>query len=185
MKTLTSNLSVLTLFVVFLAVLPAAATERMYATVSALYTDVDNAGQSVTGPGYKLGLGYQFHPQWYVETGVQQLTDQNDALNALQIDGLYLSLLGKARNRQGELFYRIGVMRLDLEGLYIPEGTACAAVIPSPCAINETILAGNIGIGFDFFITDRMMLRVEGEYIQGEQDFSSGALTLGLRYNFN
>jgi len=175
----------LLLTVVLFCSAQAVATERMYAVGSILYSDIELGDQALTGLGYKLGLGHQFHPQWYVEAGVQQLADEQDPNNRLQADGLYLSLLGKARNRTGELFYRLGVMRLDLQGEYIPPGSACATVVPSPCAFDNSIMAGNIGLGFDFFLTDRMMMRVEGEYIQGERDFSAGVFTLGVRYNFN
>ena len=85
------------------------ATENVYAVASVGAGNIDYDDESNTKFGYKLGIGYQFHRQWYMEAGIQKfaldsmasrLPDSAEALNddELQLDGsaLFLSVLGKA-----------------------------------------------------------------------------------------
>ena len=100
------------------------AIERMYGVVSTGYSDVEFNQRAEESFGYKILLGHQFHRQWYVETGYLKIADvgneqttENDFLKA---DGLYLGALGKASSPVGELFYRIGVARIDVVALRLP-----------------------------------------------------------------
>ena len=164
----------------------AMATERMYGVISAGYADSEFAQYSGGSAAYKLALGHEIHPQWYVEGGFQRIADDEagggDVLDGLEGDALFLSVLGKASAKQGELFYRLGVMRADLTGFTSPQPECddCAAV-----AYDEGILGGMVGLGFDWYVGLNTMVRVEVEHVFGEDSFSSNAAYIGFRYNFN
>lgn len=159
----------------------AAATERMYAVVSAGYADNEFAQYSDGSVAYKLAVGHQFHPQWYVEGGYQRIADDaasdGNPANGLEGDALFVSVLGKAASREGELFYRVGVMRADLQGSVVFDD------IVEP--YDDGVMAGIVGIGFDYYVGLNTMVRLEAEYIGGEDDFQSSAVYLGFRFNFN
>ncbi|MCC2614687.1 outer membrane beta-barrel protein [Aestuariibacter halophilus] len=181
--------------------LSVSATERMYglfapgyAQTSMLDTDADDAG-------YTFALGYEFAPQWYVEMGYQSLSDSDpsgdpasdDFSPGLQAQGLYLSVLGKAGSQSGELFYRLGLMNVDAKGQSLAIDGVCEVGQPieppqdagvRACTFDEGLIAGVIGLGFDYYLGPRTMLRGEVQRVQGEHDFSSNVATIGLRYNF-
>lgn len=185
------------------------AAEDLYGVVSLGYSDSDFAVEHPQNAGYKLTLGYQVDRQWYAEFGFQQLADQslqlslpttlNDAENfeeEVQINAIYAALLGKARGRLGELFYRLGVLKTDVRGqslsagaLLCNQGTATVFSVDSGeeytlCDYDEGGIAGVVGLGFDFFLTARAMIRVEVEHIKGQNDLTINAAYVGLRYNF-
>lgn len=185
------------------------AAENTYTIFSLGYSDIDYSEEQAEGVGYKLGLGYQIAPQWYVEMGYQQLL--NDSLyldviptaaqfenndNRMQGDALFVALLGKASSNVGELFYRLGVLKTDIRGqkLYIGDRACDVGLVTSVsveslgngtiCDFDNSGAAGVFGLGFDYFIGARTMLRTEIEYIKGKDNLSITALFVGLRYNF-
>ena len=185
------------------------ATENVYGIFSAGFTDTEFDTNSEDGASYKLGIGYQFHRQWYLELGYQQLADENlasalpgtveEAQNfrpGMEGNALFLAFLGKASNRMGELFYRVGVVNADIKSQKLLEGevacdlggatglTLAGGEAYTLCRYDEGSLGGLVGLGFDFFVTPRAMLRVEVEHISGENDFSMNAAYVGFRYNF-
>lgn len=188
---------------------PSFAADGVYGIFSLGYAESEIVDTDAESGAYKLGIGYQFHRQWYVEVGVQQLADdegtgvmpvtQGEAeqfQSGFEGSALYAALLGKASGRMGELFYRVGVMNADIEGTSLLAGgqqceigSATAFTVDSGeaytfCDFDEGIFAGVIGVGFDFVLTEQLMLRTEVEYIGGEHSFSSNAAFVGLRYNF-
>lgn len=185
------------------------ATENIYGIFSAGFSDTEFDLNSADGASYKLALGYQFHQQWYVEFGYQQLADESllktlpttpeQAENfspGMEGDALVLSFLGKASNKMGELFYRVGVVKADVKshnlfagnvGCELGAATSFALSGGEPytlCEYDEGSVGGVIGLGFDFFVTSRAMLRAEVEHISGENNLSVNAAYVGFRYNF-
>ena len=185
------------------------AAENVYGVVSLGYSDSEFAVAQPNNAGYKLSFGYQIERQWYVEFGFQQLADQNMQLSVpttlidaenfesnIQATALYAALLGKARGRMGELYYRLGILKTDLRGQNLlagasdcEQGNATLFSIESGeeytlCDYDEGGVAGVFGMGFDFFLTARSMIRVEAEHIRGQNDFTINVLYVGLRYNF-
>ena len=185
------------------------ATENIYGIFSAGFTDAEFDTNSTDGASYKLGLGYQFHRQWYLEMGYQQLADEGMATRlpatveeaqnfrpGMEGNALFLAFLGKASNKMGELFYRVGVVKADVKGQKLLDGqTECNLGAANTitvtggqdytlCQYDEGSVGGLIGIGFDFFVTPRAMLRVEIEHIRGENELSVNAAHIGFRYNF-
>ena len=187
------------------------AAENLYGVASLGYSDFDSdfAVEQPENAGYKLTLGYQVDRQWYVEFGFQQFADQslqlslpttlNDAENfeaKIQGNAVYAALLGKARGQLGELFYRLGVLNTDVRGQSLSvgsvlcnQGTATVFSVDSGeeytlCDYDEGGIAGVVGLGFDFFLTARAMIRVEAEHIRGQDDLTINAVYVGLRYNF-
>jgi hypothetical protein len=162
------------------------ATERMYGVISAGYADSEFAQYSAGSPAYKLALGHEIHPQWYIEGGFQRIADDEAAsanlLDGLEGDALFLSVLGKASSRQGELFYRLGVMRADLTGFRESESECVGCALE---AYDDGILGGMVGLGFDWYVGLNTMVRIEVEHVFGEDSFSSNAAYIGFRYNFN
>ncbi|MEP1446326.1 MAG: outer membrane beta-barrel protein [Paraglaciecola sp.] len=185
------------------------AADNLYTVFSVGYSDVDFIQDSNKGLGYKIAFGYQFDPQWYLEAGYQLLIHDSlyttdlptsnavsNAENLQQGDALFIAFLGKASGRTGELFYRLGVLKTDVRGQQLLAGEReCefgkASVLAiadfgtaTLCDYDESGVAGVIGLGFDYFVGARTMIRTEIEYIKGQDNLSTAAATVGLRYNF-
>lgn len=196
-------------FIALLMAWPSFATGNIYGILSVAYVDTEADLAETNGAGYKFGIGYEFHRQWYVEGGYHLLSDDSlsegvfvDTANLNQFtpevkaESLFISVLGKASSASGELFYRLGVNAVDtnstaITGLDACDGRASPVIVAGEssgaqtfCSSDDTILAGHLGIGFDFRLGRRLMLRTEAEYLQGEDDFKATTITLGLRYNF-
>ena len=165
------------------------ATDKIYAVVSGGFADSEFAESSVDGASYKFAVGHQFHPQWYFEGGYQRIADEGGDLASqpynelLEGDALFLSVLGKAGSRQGELFYRLGVMRADMQG-YTPIAD-CAEECNSFDRYVDSVFAGVVGFGYDWYISLNSMIRFEVEHISGEDSLQVNAAFIGYRYNFN
>jgi hypothetical protein len=185
------------------------AADNLYSVFSIGYSDVEFTQDANEGFGYKMAFGYQIAPQWYVEAGYQQLihdklystelksaADISNTNNVQQGDALFLAFLGKASSPMGELFYRLGVLNTDFRGQQLLPGVQeCefgqgnvmdiadfgAATL---CDYDESGVAGVIGLGFDYFVGARTMVRFEIEYIKGQDDLTVTTATVGLRYNF-
>lgn len=185
------------------------AADRLYSVFSLGITNLDIAENSNQNPAYKLGLGYQFDRQWYVEAGYQQLgyddlyistlPTANDVIKEKSVsqgDALYLALLGKASNSYGELFYRLGMLKTDVRGQNVYAGSQECQIgqgtsievdnygTATLCDYDEAGVAGVIGLGFDVFVGARSLVRTEIEYIKGQNDLAASALFVGFRYNF-
>lgn len=186
----------------------AQATDKMYGVFSAGFTDSEFDLSKAENASYKFAVGYQFDRQWYLELGYQQLADEDlvtvmpasladvDAFEpGLQGDALFAAFLGKAGNQMGELFYRVGIMRADMKGQSLISEGQCEVGVGNDfalatgenftlCSYDESNIAGVLGIGFDFFVGARSMVRLEVEHIRGENDLAINAAYLGFRYNF-
>lgn len=173
----------------------ASAERNIYGVLSAGYAQNEIDDFEFDKSSYKLGIGYELSRQWYIEAGFQSLGEQNageqfEQINddVVEIAGLYLSALGKARGQYGELFYRLGVMRADAEVQSVAN-LSCAnspetAIENNVCRIDDSLMAGVFGLGFDVFIHHSTMVRFEVEHIRGEQDFAASAAYIGIRLNF-
>ena len=152
---------------------------------------------------YKIAFGYELTPQWYLEGGFTAFGENNAGgmvserkPESFEIAGLNLSVLGKARNGYGDLFYRIGVSRVSADVLTLAtdncSGDVRSVVTSAPtgdlvnqfCSDQNAVLAGNVGLGFDLFVQHSSMIRFELEYTKGEQNFSALGAYVGLRVNF-
>lgn len=184
------------------------AAEKIYGVASAGFSNSKFDQGEVDGGSFKLGLGYQFHPQWYAELGFQQLSNQNfidqlpmtlpevgDFDYGMQGDAIFASLLGKASGEIGELYYRVGIVKAEVKGQQIETVGQCNLGIGREfsvdsgetfnlCEYDEGSFAGVFGIGFDFYLGVNMMIRTEVEYISGENGLETNAGYVGLRYNF-
>jgi hypothetical protein len=185
------------------------AADNLYTVFSLGYSDVEFTQDSNEGVGYKMAFGYQIDPQWYVEAGYQQLIHNSlyttelptstDVINAeilQQGDALFVAFLGKASGPMGELFYRVGVLKTDIRGQQLFAGirecefgqTNVLAIADfgaaTMCDYNESGVAGVVGLGFDYFVGARAMVRTEVEYIKGQDNLTVTTVTVGLRYNF-
>ncbi|GGD69177.1 outer membrane beta-barrel protein [Lacimicrobium alkaliphilum] len=201
-RTLSALLSTL-----FLASTGAQAQGDMYGLLGLNYAEADQEEITAKGPGYSFAMGYEFHRQWFVELGYQQVIDEEtDALtptnlgsedtNSVTGDAIYAAVLGKAASQAGTLFYRLGVMSIKWQAdSYLPEGGECASGARSQiavnatlnatrCAVDDTVLAGVVGLGFDFTLTETVDLRLEAQHIRGEDDLQVNLVQLGVRYNF-
>lgn len=180
----------------------------LYGVVTAGYGKTDFETNDVDHGAYKLAIGYQFHRQWYAEFGYQQLSNQSllaelpttsEALQnaefGMKANAMVASVLGKAGSQTGELYYRLGIMNIDVEGQHLSDNGECSfgearmfSVDGGPqmalCEYDEGVLGGVIGIGFDFYLGVNLMLRTEIEHISGENGFKHNAGYVGLRYNF-
>lgn len=175
---------------------PAQAIERMYGVIGAGYSDLEYRQAQDESFSYKLVLGHQFHRQWYVEAGYYQLADidaESDGSGfSLQSDALYLGVLGKASHPVGELFYRLGVASVSVQSAELSTGGDCAvgtavatAGNQTVCGYDESVAAGLIGLGFDYYVATKTFIRLEAEYLRGKDGFDTSFISLGVRYNFN
>jgi hypothetical protein len=189
----------LMILIVQILAVSSALANTFYAVAAGGYVENETQFMSVDTPSYKLGIGYQFHPKWYLETGFQLLGEQNTDIQDIGFDdplyeasGLYVSALGKASGRSGELFYRIGVMKADIKTTQISASTCDTIGLMQVAAVNggnlcssdDGILAGMLGIGFDYYLSSSLLIRSEVEHIQGESEYSANAIYIGLRVNF-
>ncbi|MCW8107233.1 porin family protein [Alteromonas ponticola] len=165
------------------------ATEKMYGVVTSGYTDLKFNELETDSVNYSLGLGHQFKRQWYAEVGLRQLLDEKAAMTAMKASSMYLAVLGKAGHQVGELFYKLGVMNIDVQGYQPADAQSCTlgsvSAMSGLCDYDEGLLGGMIALGFDYHLTLRTMIRLEIEHIRGEKDFKANVVNLGIRYNFN
>jgi hypothetical protein len=201
------KISLLTLSILFN--LQTFAAEKTYTFFSLGFSDLEYSQQETDGLGYKLGIGYQFHSQWYIEGGYQQLLNESlfvgqtpsaaqfeNGDNKLQADALFLAVLGKASGKLGELFYRLGVLKTDIRGQQLFAGERSCDVgqvslmtvdsigVGTVCDYDNSGVAATFGLGFDYFIGARTMLRSEVEYIKGSDNLTATIYSVGIRYNF-
>jgi len=185
------------------------AVDNIYTVFSASYSDLAFTQESKEDFGYKIAMGYQFDPQWYVEIGYQQFvhdklystdlptaTDVTNNKSVQQGDAVFLSFLGKASGSSGELFYRLGVLKMDIRDQQLFAGvsecefgqgnvlTIADFGSATMCDHDESSVAGVIGLGFDYFVGARTMLRTEIEYMKGQDNLTVTTVSVGLRYNF-
>mgnify|MGYP003635142267 CR=1 FL=1 len=52
------------------------------------------------------------------------------------------------------------------------------------CSFDEGVVAGIAGLGFDYYVGLKSMVRLEYTYLGGEDDLSTHLVSLGFRYNF-
>ena len=153
------------------------------------YAEVDLPLATASGERYdsqdvavSVAYGYQFHRQWYVETGYLQLADKQESNATYEARGPYVAILGKAGNQTGELFYRVGVMSMDTRSILDTADEECISA--NACNSAKSIVAGMAGLGFDYYLGTASMLRVEYTYIGGQDDVKAHIVNLGWRYNF-
>lgn len=171
-----------------LACSQAYATEKMYGALGVSYSDTEFNHQDGDGVGYSLAVGHQFDPQWYVEGGFMQLLDEQSASDGYKADVLYLAVLGKASSIQGELYYKLGIAKADLlgrENALETGGCRLGERQEARCRFDESVAAAMLGLGYDYNLGMRSMLRLEYTYLIGEHDFQAHVATFSFRYNFN
>lgn len=192
--------SVLSLLIFTFSAASEANQRNFYVVASAGYATNEIGDDTHDELSYKLNLGYVLGEQWAVEFGFQGLGDSAlsnseilaDSATDYSVSGFKLSALGKAGNQHGELFYRLGVAQIETDTSFALAGSACntgsmlvtAQADSVICSANESVTAGVIGLGFDFYVTRSLLLRAEIEHIQGSRDYAAQSFLLGLRYNF-
>ena len=157
------------------------AAPKSYGLATVGYNDVDYAEASDKKVTYSLAFGKQIHRQWYAEVGYLNLFDYSNKQVDANGDSLYLAMLGKASSGTGELFYKLGVARVDID-----VSSQCATEgVTSECDQSEALAAGLVGLGFDYYVGLRSMIRIEYLHMTGEDSFSTNMVNVGFRYNFN
>jgi hypothetical protein len=174
----------------------AQAIDRLYGVVGMGFADGDLDGATANGLSYRFAIGHEYHRQWNFELGYQNIVDEEASGfgEGLAATAITLSALGKASNREGELFYRIGLANIDVTGQTLADndgvcanGSVIGTVVDvgTFCGVDENVIGGVVGLGFDVYTGLNSMVRIEGEYLYGESEFSAGAVYIGFRYNFN
>ncbi|BFT29596.1 hypothetical protein D210916BOD24_07720 [Alteromonas sp. D210916BOD_24] len=174
------------LFVMLLVVFTGgvSAENTTYAVINVGYSKVDTQYDGESDVSYSGGVAYQFHRQWYAEGGYIVQADKSNERFALSSKGPYFALLGKAGNQHGELYYKVGVSYLDIEQRFVDSEQSLCDSTQNTCGYQDNIFAGLVGMGFDYYLSKGVMLRVEYTYFAGQNDFSSHVTNLGFRYNF-
>lgn len=183
--------------------------ENNYVLFSPSYSDVSVVGNNQSEAGFSFAFGTEIHKQWYAEVGYSSLA-ANYALGDLPSDlpsalsqqsgvdagGAYLAFLGKAKGQTGELFYRLGVITISAETQFYADPTQGCTLGESTtvsldsgesalsCYVDESDIAGMIGIGFDTFIGYRSQIRLAVDHIRGPNDIKVNQIQLGYRFNF-
>ncbi|MDF2180049.1 outer membrane beta-barrel protein [Aliiglaciecola sp. CAU 1673] len=186
----------------------AIAKSTTYGLLTLGYADADQGQASEKGMGYSFAMGYELNKQWVVELGFQQLLDEDGAVppnasaplgesDTFKADALFVAMLGKASSSMGTLFYRVGLMSAKVESrTFLASTDSCdrgveQVIAPQAdassflsCTVDDTHMAGMLGLGFDFRLAPSFYLRTEIQHIRGEEDFQANTLQLGLRYDF-
>lgn len=173
----------------------AGASNQFYAVASTGVAEAQIDDASSTDFSYRLNIGYEFHRQWQAELGYQRLiddnlvNDNNENKAGLSVQALSLSVLGKARNRNGELFYRLGLAFVDVEGVfYTTSQNSCHITIETNratlCSANESGIGGIVGLGYDLYVGLRSEVRFEAEYLFGENNVTAAAVYVGYKFKF-
>lgn len=185
-----------TVFAVILSLLVSSSVAANVYFISATgYAETDYYSQRSSDMPIKVAVGYELHKQWSVEVGYQQLAGEASDTQGIDATALSVAVHGKAGNRTGELFYSLGVMAVDAKGVQNAISTdsadasaQCSAgtLVASSglCRLNDNIVAGTIGLGFDTHLGYRAMVRVAAEHVFSNDEFSANVFTLGFRYNF-
>lgn len=153
-----------------------------YATVDSPLVAMANENIETDDVAIGLAYGYQFHRQWYAEAGYLKLADKQEGSAALESDAPFIAVLGKAGNQTGELFYRLGITSVKTRTTRYAEAGICD--VAEGCTHEARLLGGMVGLGFDYYMGLKSMLRVEYTYIGGQDDFNAHLVNVGLRYNF-
>lgn len=174
----------------------------VYAVVGGGYALYDVDDQDLKNGYGTISLGYNLDSQWALELGVNASssiseTQQNLDNPYFAIDGsvrnISLSVLGKAKNSDGELYYRLGVAHVRPNFDYFIEQSTCSqsghsfvAVVNSraSCTNDEALWAGVVGLGYDWRLYESFFVRFEATHSIGSKDYSATGITLGIRYNF-
>lgn len=164
-----------------LGVSQANAAPKTYGLATVAYNDFETSTTSDSEFAYSLAFGKQIHRQWYAEAGYVSLFDYAKNENENKGDALYLALLGKASGGTGELFYKLGIAKVDMD---LSSECSDAGVV-TQCRASESIAAGIAGLGFDYYVGISSMIRLEYVHMTGEDSFSTNMVNVGFRYNFN
>lgn len=167
--------------VVFLGFSQAYAAPKNYGLVTIAYNDFDTSGVNDKEFAYSAAFGKQIHKQWYAELGYLNLFDFSNDYGEATGDALYLSLLGKASGATGELFYKVGAAKVDVD-IAMQCGDGDASIV---CSQQNSLAAGIVGLGYDYYVGLRSMVRIEYTHMSGEDSFSTNMFNIGFRYNFN
>lgn len=164
---------------------------QFYGVVGVGFSDGEIDDTSSSGLAYRLALGYELTSQWQAELGYQSIVDDegNEFEEGYSAHALSVSLLGKARGRSGELFYRIGLAYVDLSGdINTSSSGSCSVGVLSSvsnlCVVDESGVGAVLGLGFDYYLGLKNELRFEIEHILADNQFSSTALFANYKYNF-
>lgn len=160
-------------------------------------TDINPVSKDATG--WRASVGYSIHPQWDVEVGYLSLLSGKTIPSgaehgqiSLDADVYYLGLLGKAGNETGELFYRVGVGQANVASQPSEDGDigcngGSGSIVDRTnvyCGFDESYLAMILGLGFDYYFTDHLAIRFEGDYLFGENDTKSTKASVSLKVFF-
>ncbi|MEM0911891.1 MAG: outer membrane beta-barrel protein [Pseudomonadota bacterium] len=179
----------------FIACSDVFAEQAYYGFASAGYAKTELEDIERDRPTFKIGIGYELNREWSFEAGIQSFGNDDggdfptDDATA-QYYGVFVSALGRAGNASGELFYRLGLSYVDAEVLDLPTGNVCASGLElvtggTPvCEFDEGVIAGHLGLGFDYFFTPKFTFRTEVEWTRGQDGFDSTGIYLGILYNF-
>ncbi len=173
---------------------------ELYGVVSTGFVSNELANTELDKFSYKLAVGYELEKQWSLEFGYQSmgedvLSPQELTLNnqSVEVNALSLSALGKASNRHGELYYRIGVLNVDSSQTFLKAGLPCSenestltlvSDSLSICQTSNSEVAAVLGRGFDFYLHHSTLVRFEVEGIKGADDYSAYGVFIGFRLNF-
>ncbi len=163
---------------------PVSDFSNLYGVVNVGYGKVDTAYEGQSDVSFSAALAYQFHRQWYAEGGYVVQMDKHTETDSLSSKGPYFALLGKAGNEQGELYYKVGIAYLDVQQSFFEGEQPSCEGDGTNCEYQEQLFAGLVGLGFDYYLSKRVQLRMEYTYFAAKNDFSAHLTNVGVRYNF-
>ncbi|MDO6566354.1 hypothetical protein Q4561_04740 [Alteromonas sp. 1_MG-2023] len=168
-------------FIVLVASFNVHSASTSYGVGSIGYSDFEFTSLDDRGLTYSVAYGRQVHEQWYAEVGYLNLINDSGGDTELNGDALYLALLGKANNQFGELYYKLGIANADISGK-----SSCGndVITGDACSFDEGVVAGIIGLGFDYYVGLKSSVRFEYVYLSGEDDLSAHLMSVGFRYKF-
>nr|WP_245217594.1 outer membrane beta-barrel protein [Rheinheimera maricola] len=189
-----------------------AAAEHFSISAAANYSRVEHATNKSKGGGYEANLGYSINSNWSIELGYLDALDKTSTEpdydsgslygNGYQLKGAMLTVLGKAAMAEGELYYRAGILRAEINATTFyngePQGFTCHNGLISEYEVTwddieynffkcEASAKKNValfGLGYKYNISDSWFLSTEVRRIFARSGFNVDNVSVGIGYRF-
>lgn len=189
-----------------------AVAEHFYISAAATYSRVEHSTNKSKGGGYEANLGYSINSDWSIELGYLDALDKTSTEpdddsgflygNGFQIKGAMLTLLGKAAMAGGELYYRAGILRAEInsttfyrgesQGFACHNGTILEYLVYLDgdeydffkCVSSAKKNVALFGLGYKYAMSDSWFLSTEARRIFVRSGFNVDNVSVGIGYRF-
>ena len=184
--------------------------KNYYLSGAAIYSRVDHSDNDSKGGGAELNLGYTINSSWSIELSYLDALSETSSepdydsrslyTHGYELNGVMLSILGKTSLAEGELYYRAGIMRTDVNSttFYETDNFNCDSGLVSgyvvnwdddvynffKCEVSEKKNVALFGLGYKYDFNDNWFFRTELRRLFMRDSFYVDNLSVGLGYRF-